>query len=69
MSAPEHDQAVQESCRAVLADLRELAEFCRQSGHAGYADKCRNASDRIRSLTDSYLAACGEIDRLEAARK
>ena len=66
MSTPEHDQAVKESCQSVLADIRELAAFCQQAGFPGYADKCLNAAARIKSLTSSYLAACDEIDRLQA---
>lgn len=64
MSTPEHDSAVRESCRRVQSDMRELAEFARQAGYPGYADKCRNASERVKSLTESYLAACDEVDRL-----
>lgn len=65
---PEPETVCRETSENVIADLNGgLSELVAKSGMMGLNDTIRSATNRIRNLTESYLAACADNDRLRAS--
>lgn len=68
--APEHDDAVREMTADNIASLEEMAAHLARTGWPGFGERATRAANRLGSVTQSYLDACADNDRLraEAAR-
>ncbi len=65
--APEATRATIEASADARDDLRDIASHLRGAGLPGMAEKIERASRRLGALTQSYLDACADNDRLRDA--
>lgn len=63
---PSPDVLCREKTAALDERLDRLAEFATDLGFQGHAETVTITRQRVRDLTESYLAACAENDSLRA---
>jgi len=58
------DKLTKKTTADVKSELLSLSDFLIEQGRPGYVDKINQAINRLDNLTEGYLSACKENDKL-----